>query len=208
MFKFPTASPVNEATFLALLTPSETRDFNDSKTICVEVNVMMKKRDGSTVLTRGNTIPDDVFQNPLARSEYLGKLINDTATYFEVVGLVIGSITGFKFMKHANLSIFPPQAYERDVSHTFAANFRLRNDYLPCNEGTLAYDKWTNGHGVAYVDIATQKVLDITFSNKGIPVGENYPDVGDIVESKTTDTVIAITCVMANCGVNFTGLVA
>jgi hypothetical protein len=207
MFKFPTATAVNKPTFLALLTPSETDAFNNDETLCIEVNVLIKKRDGCTVLTRGNTIPTDVFSQPLPRSEYLGKLINETTTHFEIVGLLIGSKTAFQFMKHANLSIFPPSAYERDVSHTFAANFRLRSDYLPCRDGTPASDKWTNGHGIAYVDIATQQVMDIVFSEKGIPMNSSYPNVGEVVESETTDTVVAVTCVMANGGVNFSGLV-
>jgi hypothetical protein len=208
MFKFPTTIGINKSTFLALLTSSETESFNNDETLCVEVNVLMKKRDGSTVLTRGNTIPADVFSKPLPRSEYLGKLINETTTYFEVVGLLIGSTASFNFLKHANLSIFPPSAYDRDVSHTFAANFRLRSDYLPCRDGTPASDKWTNGHGIAYVDIATQQVMDIVFSDKGLPMNSSYPNVGEVVESETTDTVVAVTCVMANGGVSFTGLVA
>mgnify|MGYP001201972365 CR=1 FL=1 len=77
-------------------------------------------------------------------------------------------------------------------------HFDIKHIYLPCPLGTVAGEKICNmSSGYAYVDAATQQVIDITIDNSvkeadyGIPVKSDHPDY------------IKVPCRFANGGCNF-----
>jgi hypothetical protein len=89
-----------------------------------------------------------------------------------------------------------------DVSLTYYSNFRLPSAYLPCPLGTKAGDKWTNGFGEATINVDTKEVEDIRVYNNSLWNAEIKSNI-----IKEEGRSLTVTCVMANGGVCFGGII-
>lgn len=195
----PSHLRASKNTILSLLTAKEKAITSNSKEFAfvnVPVRVTLDKSNTSATPTvvRGDfDLPADDMNTVLGLDPV------ETDTHITLNGILTYSSNGF-----LRFSVTPVQGDQRDFTGTFFENFRLRSDYLRCPSGTKAGEKWTNGNGTAIIDIKTQEVLDINFTDNMIGTPhEGYE--GKVIASD--ENTITVTCVMANGGVNFSGFI-
>lgn len=90
-------------------------------------------------------------------------------------------------------------SYREDISDTFYADYAVRSDYLPHTRDDL---EWRNGTAIAQVDIKTNEVIGATWD-----ASIDEDDLGRVIEQDNPD-VVHVTCMAANGGYCFTGVIA
>jgi hypothetical protein len=200
--RFKTSYIVKEDDATSILTIEETKKVTlEGATLVIPVIVKLSK-DGKVIsFERDSDVNDEQMLDQDFKLARLGVVKSKTSHNIDVMGQLNVSLIGLNFMGGAVLMVLA----QHQTTGTFAENFRLKSDYLPCLLGTKAGDKWTNGSGYALVNIKNQTVEDIVFTSKSI--GGDPSTCGYVLEDKSTDKVVAVSCVMANGGVNFTYII-
>lgn len=191
-----------ESAILPLLSDDEIKSINGGSLgslfvnviakLDVEFNVVSVTRDGKLASENFDDLGDNLIGEVVARDE----------STISIKAKVSACYMNSKEEVAGNLFTLPLEAKTPDdLKGTYAESFRLKFEYLRCPLGTQAGDKWTNGKGYALVDVNTQVVKDITIEAEGFFDFDN--EVGAILDDKSNSETLAITCIMANGGVNF-----
>lgn len=155
-------------------------------------NISLIERDSELIHVEGESM----------KTADIGKIVSQDGDSVTIKANLISSYSEYFSAINGTLLLLPFDAKtNEELKGTFVENFRIKHDYLPCPLGTKAGEKWTNGAGYALVDIVTQKVVDIVFQDKGVLVDDFA--TGKILKDKSEFDLLAVTCIMANGGVNF-----